>query len=100
MPRADTIPAVEVKLTRAVESTHMRHLRWLKRIIGDELVDPVVINTGNAVYREPRGGIAVVPWCRGAARAAGSKENCLSNLFPFITCHLVQDCRDGVNPLM
>jgi hypothetical protein len=61
MPRADTIPAVEVKLTRAVESTHMRHLRWLKRIIGDELVDPVVINTGNAVYCEPRGGIAVVP---------------------------------------
>jgi|AntAceMinimDraft_6_1070360.scaffolds.fasta_scaffold09130_1 hypothetical protein len=60
MPRADTIPAVEVKLTRAVESTHMRHLRWLKRIIGDELVDPVVINTGNAVYREPRGGVAVV----------------------------------------
>jgi len=60
MPRADTIPAVEVKLTRAVESTHVRHIHWLKRIIGDDLVGSIVINTGNVAYRRPQDGIAVV----------------------------------------
>ncbi len=53
--------AVEVKLTSAVDSTHMRHLHWLKRIIGDDLVGSVVINTGNVAYRRRQDGIAVVP---------------------------------------
>ncbi len=53
--------AVEVKLTNAVDSTHMRQLHWLRGILGDDLVGSVVINTGNVAYRRPQDGIAVVP---------------------------------------
>lgn len=54
------ILAMEVKLARRVDDDDVRHLRWLAREIGDDLLDAVVITTGNEAYRRPD-GIAVVP---------------------------------------
>jgi predicted AAA+ superfamily ATPase len=59
--RADgRVVAFEVKLARTVDSADVKHLRWLKEQIGDDLLDSVVITTGGAAYRRPD-GIAVVP---------------------------------------
>jgi predicted AAA+ superfamily ATPase len=52
--------AVEVKLTRDIDEHDTRHLRWLSEKIGDELLDAVVITTGQDAYRRPD-GIAVIP---------------------------------------
>lgn len=52
--------AVEVKLTRTVRDRDLQQLRWLKDKIGDELIDAVVITTGEAAYRRSD-GIGVVP---------------------------------------
>jgi predicted AAA+ superfamily ATPase len=59
--RADgRVVAVEVKLARAVGDRDVRTLRWLAERIGDDLLDAVVVTTGEEAYR--RGdGIAVVP---------------------------------------
>lgn len=38
----------------------VRHLRWLSGVLGDDLLDALVINTGAAAYRRAD-GIAVVP---------------------------------------
>ncbi len=54
------VVAIEVKLARNVTDDDTRHLRWLSERIGDELLDAVVINTGQDAYRR-RDGIAVVP---------------------------------------
>lgn len=39
---------------------HVRRLHWLAREIGDDLLDSVVVTTGEQAYRRPD-GIAVVP---------------------------------------
>lgn len=52
--------AIEVKLARAIDDGDVKHLRWLRDKIGDQLIDAVVINTGPHAYRR-RDGIAVVP---------------------------------------
>ena len=52
--------AIEVKLTRDPDERDLRHLQWLSRQIGDELIDAVVITTGQEAYRRAD-GIAVVP---------------------------------------
>lgn len=54
------VVAIEVKLARVVEDAHLGQLRWLAERIGDDLLDAVVITTGDAAYRR-RDGIAVVP---------------------------------------
>lgn len=54
------ILAIEVKLGQAPEERDLRHLRWLRRELGDALSDAVVITTGQAAYRRPD-GIAVIP---------------------------------------
>jgi len=54
------VVAIEVKLTRSVTDEHVRHLRWLKERIGRDLIDRVVVTTGEYAYRRPD-GIAVVP---------------------------------------
>jgi hypothetical protein len=38
----------------------VRHLHWLKRKLGNDLLDAVVVMTGRGAYRRPD-GIAVVP---------------------------------------
>ncbi len=52
--------ALEVKVTRAVEDRHVRHLHWLKDQLGDDLIDAAVITTGPYAYRR-QDGIAVIP---------------------------------------
>jgi predicted AAA+ superfamily ATPase len=59
--RADgRVVALEVKLARDVGEEDVRHLKWLAREIGDDLLDAVVVTTGDEAYRR-RDGIAVVP---------------------------------------
>jgi predicted AAA+ superfamily ATPase len=52
--------AIEVKLGAVPDDHDVRHLRWLRNRLGDDLVDAVVITTGTTAYRRPD-GIAVVP---------------------------------------
>ncbi len=59
--RADgRVVAIEVKLARNVSDDDTRQLRWLADQIGDDLLDALVISTGDDAYRR-RDGIAVVP---------------------------------------
>lgn len=52
--------AIEAKLRRTPSDHSVRHLRWLADRLGDDLLDAVVITTGDEAYRRPD-GIAVVP---------------------------------------
>lgn len=54
------VVALEVKLARTVYGADVRHLRWLQKQLGDDLLDAVVVTTGPEAYRRPD-GIAVVP---------------------------------------
>lgn len=54
------VVAFEVKLVRSVEDEDTRHLRWLKERLGDDLLDAVIVTTGQDAYRRAD-GIAVVP---------------------------------------
>jgi uncharacterized protein len=56
----DGIVALEVKLSPDIDDHDVRHLRWLKQQLGDQLLDAAVINTGPEAYRRPD-GIAVIP---------------------------------------
>jgi uncharacterized protein len=59
--RADgCIVAIEVKLARDVDAGDCRHLRWLGGRLGDDLLDAVIVTTGEQAYRR-EDGIAVVP---------------------------------------
>lgn len=58
--RGRSVVAIEVKLGAVVTDADVRHLLWLKKEIGDELADAVVVTTGREAYRR-RDGIAVVP---------------------------------------
>jgi hypothetical protein len=52
--------AIEVKLSATVDDDHVGHLKWLRKRIGDDLLDAVVITTGQYAYRR-QDGIAVIP---------------------------------------
>lgn len=54
------IVAIEVKLKRTIKDDDTRNLRWLMETIGDELLDAIVVTTGETAYRRPD-GIGVVP---------------------------------------
>lgn len=54
------IVALEVKLSADIDDHDVRHLRWLKQELGDQLLDAAVITTGPEAYRRPD-GIAVIP---------------------------------------
>ncbi len=54
------ILAIEVKLAASPDDTDVRHLHWLRREIGSELTDMVVLTAGPFAYRR-RDGVAVVP---------------------------------------
>jgi hypothetical protein len=58
--RDGRILAVEVKLAAMPDDHDVRHLHWLARQIGSDLLDAVLITTGPYAYRRPD-GIAVVP---------------------------------------
>ena len=57
---AGWVVAIEVKATSAPTDADVKHLRWLKRELGDDLVDALIITTGRHAYRRTD-GIAVVP---------------------------------------
>lgn len=54
------VVALEVKLAASVSDADVKHLRWLRDRLGDDLADAAVITTGSHAYRRPD-GIAVVP---------------------------------------
>lgn len=54
------VVAFEVKLSASVNDPHVSHLHWLRRELGDNCIDVVVLNTGPEAYRR-RDGVAVVP---------------------------------------
>lgn len=54
------ILAVEVKLSASVDNADVKNLLWLKKQLGGELIDSVVVNTGPYAYRR-EDGIAVIP---------------------------------------
>lgn len=54
------VVAIEVKLTRDVAYHDIAQLAWLRKRLGDGLLDAVVVTTGEDAYRR-RDGIAVVP---------------------------------------
>ena len=59
--RADRrVLAMEVKLSRTVNDDDVKQLLWLKRQIGEDLLDALVIHTGPEAYRR-KDGIGVVP---------------------------------------
>lgn len=59
--RADgRVLAIEAKLGKVPADDAVRHLRWLGETIGDELLDAVVITSGDVAYRR-KDGIAVIP---------------------------------------
>lgn len=59
--RDGSVVALEVKLTSTPRSDDFKHLTWLKRRIGDRLLDAAVIGTGKHSYRDPETGFAVIP---------------------------------------
>lgn len=54
------VVAIEVKLDGEVGAADVKHLLWLRDMIGDRLADAVIVTTGRFAYRRPD-GIAVVP---------------------------------------
>jgi len=52
--------AIETKLSATVSDRDVRHLRWLRNVIGDQLLDAAVVTTGSHAYRRSD-GIAVLP---------------------------------------
>lgn len=54
------ILAIEVKLNAEITSKDVKNLVWLKERLGDEVVDTVVVNSGQHAYRR-EDGVAVVP---------------------------------------
>ncbi|MCC6242758.1 MAG: DUF4143 domain-containing protein, partial [Gemmatimonadaceae bacterium] len=59
--RADQrVLAVEVKLSASVTDDDVKHLHWLQREIGDDLIDAIIITTGPYAYRRAD-GVGVVP---------------------------------------
>ena len=57
--------AIEAKLSGTVSDIDVKHLRWLRRELGEDLIDAIIVNTGPEAYRRAD-GIAVVPFgCLG-----------------------------------
>lgn len=54
------IVGIEVKLAATADDSDVRHLRWLREQLPQDVVDLVVITTGTYAYRR-QDGIAVVP---------------------------------------
>jgi predicted AAA+ superfamily ATPase len=54
------VVALEVKLSAGIDDRDVKHLLWLRKQIGDQLLDAAVITTGEYAYRRPD-GVAVIP---------------------------------------
>ncbi len=58
--RSGAALAIEVELSATVGDNDVRHLRWPRNEIGENLRDALVVTTGPHAYRR-KDGIAVVP---------------------------------------
>ncbi len=58
--RGQRVLAIEVKLGHTPSDKDLRHLFWLREVLGEKLIDTVVVTTGSVAYRRPD-GIAIVP---------------------------------------
>jgi predicted AAA+ superfamily ATPase len=58
--RGRKIVAIEVKLATRVEDGDVRHLLWLRNLLGERLLDAMVLYSGNLAYRR-KDGVAVIP---------------------------------------
>lgn len=56
----DGIIPIEIKATAAPRRSDFAHLDWIAGLLGDEVLDTVLITTGPEAYRDPS-GTAVVP---------------------------------------
>ena len=54
------VVAIEVKLSAQVRPAHVRDLNWLAAFAPGQIIDKVVLTTGDRAYRRPD-GVAVVP---------------------------------------
>jgi hypothetical protein len=54
------VVAIEVKLSETVGDGDVRHLKWLRERLGDDLLDTIVVTTGSYAFRRSD-GIGVVP---------------------------------------
>jgi hypothetical protein len=54
------VVAIEVKLSETVGDKDVRHLKWLRERLGDDLLDTIVVTTGRYAFRRSD-GIGVVP---------------------------------------
>ncbi|MEI8405913.1 MAG: DUF4143 domain-containing protein [Actinomycetes bacterium] len=54
------VVAIEVKLSSTVDDDDVRHLRWLQRQLGPDVLDAVVLTTGSEAFRRSD-GVGVVP---------------------------------------
>jgi hypothetical protein len=52
--------AIEAKLGGTADDEDVKHLLWLRRELGDDVVDMAVVTTGPRAYRRPD-GVAVIP---------------------------------------
>lgn len=52
--------ALEVKLSSVITDEDVRHLIWLHKRLGSDLLDSAIITTGTHAYRRPD-GVAVIP---------------------------------------
>ncbi|MDR0535845.1 MAG: hypothetical protein LBG65_05815 [Puniceicoccales bacterium] len=48
------------KLATRVEDGDVRHLLWLRNLLGEHLLDAMVLYSGNLAYRR-KDGVAVIP---------------------------------------
>lgn len=55
------VVAIETKLGATPREESLRHLHWLSRRLGDDLLDAIVITTGQEAYRRRADCVAVVP---------------------------------------
>jgi predicted AAA+ superfamily ATPase len=69
------VVAIEVKLARTVNDHDVRHLRWLRERIGDDLLDAIVVTTGSEAFRR-HDEVAVT------RRTAGALTTCSSSRDP------------------
>lgn len=53
------ILALEVKLGSSVNDSDIKHLKWLKQQLGEELIDMVLVYSGSYAFRYE--GVAIVP---------------------------------------
>ncbi len=58
--KAGRVVALEVKLTAFADDDDVKHLRWLRTQLGENLADAAVITAGPMAYRRDD-GIAVIP---------------------------------------